>query len=267
MSIAEWLHERMFKLPAFRGKWRILRFLIPYCNSARSAYGPYLSVRSQDATNLFSLLGSYGYELHALIQRMPINGVYLDIGANTGVYALVAAERLKNGRAYAFEPNSEIFSDIVRNISLNNLSNVTAFNFGIGSSTRLVEFGFRPDHSGAAAILTTNETSYARSATALLVSAQSIDLKRRLENKTVLCKIDVEGAELQVLRSLSDCGALAYINQVFVEVDPKHLARFGDEVDCIYKLMETNGFKAMTGRRGQNHYDEIFEAAQFSDQS
>lgn len=262
MIFAAQLHQILFGLPPFKGRQRVLNKLASYCTFVQSAYGPYLRVRPKDATNRMSLNGQYGTELYDIIRAMPSDGVYLDIGSNTGVYALVAGQHLTEGRAYAFEPNPYVFADIIANIDRNVLNNVTAFNFGLGVEMQVVEFEFRRDHSGSTSVRDTPEgrVSTGNVATALLMTAEAIGLKQRLSGRPVVCKIDVEGAELKVLQSLATSDALDEIDKLYIEIDPSNMAHFGDNADDVYALMTSRGFKAVTDRRGQAHYDEIFEA-------
>lgn len=258
--IADALHRIIYEhFPDIRGKRRMLIKISPYCDFAQSEYGPYLRVRPKDTTNRHSLFGWYGFELHDMIRALPRDAMYLDIGSNTGLYAMVAGQHLTDGEAIAFEPNSRVFADLVSNIEKNELTNVTAFNFGLGSETGLVEFTYDRNHSGAAS-LSGSSLSGAVKSTALLMAASEIGLAERLKGRHVFAKIDVEGAELQVLTSLAEAGALAEIKTLYVEIDPKKMAPFGDEPDAIYDFMAQQGFAAKTDRRGTKHYDEIFEA-------
>ena len=55
----------------------------------------------------------------------------IDIGANIGIFSLYAAKRAYKGKVYSYEPFNPHYNRFVKNISLNNLSNVKAFNLAI----------------------------------------------------------------------------------------------------------------------------------------
>ena len=57
-------------------------------------------------------------ELRAVADAVATGGVFLDIGANIGHFALHAA-RAGAGRVLAFEPNPAVFSRLQTNIALN----------------------------------------------------------------------------------------------------------------------------------------------------
>ena len=57
-----------------------------------------------DFTNTASLLGYYGDEIPDQIRKLASHDVFIDIGANTGVFSLVACDIVKDGFVFAFEP-------------------------------------------------------------------------------------------------------------------------------------------------------------------
>ncbi len=59
--------------------------------------------------------------------------VVLDIGANIGYYVLLEYQLIgKSGRIYAIEPVYNNFELLQKNLRLNNLKNVSAFQFAFG---------------------------------------------------------------------------------------------------------------------------------------
>jgi FkbM family methyltransferase len=62
-------------------------------------------------------------ELAFIAEELPKGGVFLDIGANAGLYSLVAAQRAgREGRVLAFEPNPPVFERLQANVVLNQSS-------------------------------------------------------------------------------------------------------------------------------------------------
>ncbi len=61
------------------------------------------------------------YERDFITKNLPENSVFLDIGANIGLYTLWVAKHLnKDGMVLAFEPNHTVFARLRNNVALNN---------------------------------------------------------------------------------------------------------------------------------------------------
>lgn len=130
--------------------------------------------------------------------------VVIDIGANIGMYTLIGSRGVGDaGHVYSFEPSSRERAVLHRNLSLNNCGNVTVMSAAVtdrsGTGTLRVASG---QHRG----LNTLAPSFAYSGVGLecaeavsLVSLDELWRSQRLRQPDVV-KIDVEGAELEVLR-------------------------------------------------------------------
>jgi len=71
------------------------------------------------------------------LNRLDSSSILLDVGANVGMYSIYAAA-LKGSKVFAFEPESQNFSILVKNIFLNNVQKlVTPFCVSITDSIRL----------------------------------------------------------------------------------------------------------------------------------
>ena len=82
-------------------------------------------------------------------QNVKSGDIFCDIGANIGVYSILAASRTgTEGRVYAFEPHGANFARLIDNIALNNLQQVVfPNNFALNDKEGLFPFHYK---SGAA---------------------------------------------------------------------------------------------------------------------
>lgn len=114
------------------------------------------------------------------------HGVALDIGAYTGLYAIIAAKA--GSTVYAFEPNPAVLRRLIENAGLNQVT-LSAHCQGVS------------DHRGSAALVTKSAISLTSGGR--LVDGNGVDLVRvddlNLAGITAI-KIDVEGHECAVLR-------------------------------------------------------------------
>lgn len=69
----------------------------------------------------------FEYDQRDFVSRYLKKGmIFINIGANSGLYTLMASKLVADGVVHAFEPSSENFARLSRNIALNGAQNVTA---------------------------------------------------------------------------------------------------------------------------------------------
>lgn len=76
-----------------------------------------------------------------LVKRLRPGTVFYDLGANIGLFSLLAARIVgEGGHVFSFEPDPEVAARLRRNIERNKLSNVTVVEAGIWSSSGKMNF-------------------------------------------------------------------------------------------------------------------------------
>jgi FkbM family methyltransferase len=136
--------------------------------------------------------------------------VFYDIGANIGVYTVLAAQRVgPSGKVFAFEPHSATFARLLETISMNRLSGtVTACNFALHERQGFYPFHYDSAEAGSSQSqlmpqLSNQGGGNAAKASELKFSA-SIDSLMAVEGflPPDHVKIDVDGNELLILRGM-----------------------------------------------------------------
>jgi FkbM family methyltransferase len=127
-----------------------------------------------------------------------------DIGANIGLYSLLAAGRLKErGAIHSFEPNPEVFTWLARNVDLNCFRNAHVSRLALADSNGQANF-FLPTNrawtNGSLVQGFTDQTDV------LVVKTMRFDTYCREFGikKVDLIKIDTEGAEVKVLTGMGE---------------------------------------------------------------
>jgi FkbM family methyltransferase len=129
--------------------------------------------------------------------------VFVDIGAAEGFYTLVAARMVgERGRVLAFEPSPRERARLQRNITINELSNVTIFDCALANEEGNARFLVaEAEHNG---LNTLGAFAYDGIACAesLVVPVRRLDdvVTSYAVQRMDMVKIDVEGAELRVLK-------------------------------------------------------------------
>jgi FkbM family methyltransferase len=140
-------------------------------------------------------------ELSFVTNNLEEGDIFLDIGANGGLFTIAAAKKVgAKGHVYAFEPSEREQSLLQHNIEINRLDNVTIVKAAVGDKNDTIKFVISQD--GAMNSLKQNEHPGQKYQNEVEVSMIALD-KFATDNdisNVKLIKIDVEGAELLVFQ-------------------------------------------------------------------
>lgn len=213
-----------------------------------SRYGVRMRANWSDRTFQYCCYATYGRALSGFIAAQHRPFAFVDIGANQGLYSLLAAHNPHCVRAVAFEPVAATFALLLDNIALN------------GGDTKI-----RPvhaavsRHSGTARIATDSAHSGIASLRDKAPEGEDIRILGIAGVDTLLdgeepmiVKIDVEGHEETVVEALLASGHRHRISAIFYEVD----ARWTDADATEARLRET-GFRHFTRHGIGRHYDVL----------
>ncbi len=89
--------------------------------------------------------------------ELPAGACVVDVGANIGLFTLFVLEHSRDARVYAFEPIEPIFDTLKLNVELYG-QNVKLFPFGLSDRQSTASFTFYPHYS-----MMSGQTDYARS--------------------------------------------------------------------------------------------------------
>lgn len=195
-----------------------------------------------DSLNL-SINGVYG-ELDTNIIRNEISegDVVIDVGANIGYYTLIFAQLVgKSGTVISFEPEPKNFSILKKNVEINNYKNVILEQKIVSrkneiSKLFLAESGIVGHH--------TNSSKNSKN----FIEIESITLddytkKLNLSNKIKFIKIDVEGAEPNVLYGAENILKENSKLKIFTEFNREIIKKYNLDPDEMLSLLEKNNFE------------------------
>ena len=151
-------------------------------------------------------IGQYELDIqHALQRELRPGDTFFDVGANAGFFSLVAARLVgPRGRCVAFDPAPENVASVREQIELNALSHCTAMEQAVGAAAGRATFSFSTpgDSTGHLGESAAGEASRT-------VEVTTLDEAARRHGRPAFVKVDVEGAEVDVLRGASDLLATA----------------------------------------------------------
>jgi FkbM family methyltransferase len=118
----------------------------------------------------------------------------IDVGAGLGDFTILAAKTYSSAQVLAFEPLTNEYDLLKQNIRLNRASNIKTFNVAIGTQTK---YTFYP----AKANVQSSIIQDLQTTDQIMVHGKRLD--DFIEKPVDILKIDCEGAEIDVLKSIS----------------------------------------------------------------
>ena len=180
------------------------------------------------------------------------NNVIIDLGANEGYSVLKTKEIAPKSKTIAVEPNSTAFRILKKNVEANNLKNVILVNKAVTSRNGKISFEVVKGRSEVGAVNVYKK--FRRKDRLKKITVSSITLeelcKKYKVDKIDLLKMDVEGSEVDILKSSKNI--LPKIKKSIIEY---HLAQ--RTKDRVIKLMVKNNFK-LVKIDDQKYYGDLY---------
>jgi FkbM family methyltransferase len=158
-----------------------------------------------------------------LTTHLGAGDVFVDAGANSGYFTLIAAGLVgAGGRVLAFEPNPAVRRRLEQNVGRNGFHGRVEI-AGCALSDRNAERVplFIPEHDGFATLAPdrTHASSYVAGSSAIEVTTRTFDdwLAASSIGTVAMMKIDVEGAEMSVLAGMRTSLAAGRVRRVILE--------------------------------------------------
>jgi FkbM family methyltransferase len=181
--------------------------------------------------------GLYDYhDMNFLLRYLRSEDAFLDVGANVGVYTLLAASIIRSGAVYSFEALPKNYERLVENLQLNNLQQVKPFAIAISDSQGSIALDLA---EGDSMPFITSQSSDRT----ITVPTNTLDqlLHDHPKESCTLGKMDIEGAEILALK-----GATRLLEQqrppVWVLEINDAVKNFGHEKQDVVDLLKGYGY-------------------------
>ncbi len=196
-------------------------------------------------------------ELEMVMKLYRGQGVFLDIGANIGWYSINVSRAMPDAKIHAFEPIPNTFSYLIKNLVLNNTSNVIPHNIGFAEQDGELDFFYYKEVAGNTSLAKLSRRDSLERLTSNVRRLDEFVENNSLEVEFIKC--DVEGAELLVFK-----GGTGLIEKqkpiVFTELLRKWAASFGYHPQDVVELFFSMGYGCFTYEEGLlKPLDKIFE--------
>ena len=165
-----------------------------------------------------------------------------DVGANVGLLTLSCAVATgPSGQVYAFEPEPGPRAQLEKTLKINGLSWVKTFDLAAGATTQEATFHISPVIGHSSLYELPQEDGAGRD---IIVKVTRLDDVIGPEQRLDVVKIDVEGAELDVLAGMERLVAENPDLAIVAEYGPSHLERVGLTPKAWFEAFQAAGFEA-----------------------
>ncbi len=166
----------------------------------------------------------------------------LDCGSNIGVSLLYFKTTYPGSRIIAFEPDETAFGTLQENVEANRWDFVELHHAALLSQDGQIDFFSDPALPGS--VIMSAYEQRVKGAEGRVTARQTVSALRLSSFVTEpvdLLKMDIEGAELDVMEDLAQTGKLPLIRQIVLEYH-HHLNAGENRMARLFALLEENGF-------------------------
>ncbi len=176
-------------------------------------------------------------------QRLPDRPYIIDCGANIGLSVIYMKKQYPGAEIIAFEPDEENFNLLQTNIKSFNYENVQARKEAVWVENTMLQFASEGSMSSRINTEISENT----------VPVKAIKLKDYLDRTVDFLKIDIEGAEFQVIMDITE--QLQHVNNLFLEYHGSFYQN--NELNQIFSLLVDKGFSYYV-KEATSVYDHPF---------
>lgn len=200
--------------------------------------------------NLCELVGGniyYGVQFEqeesSIFDKLVKSGeTVFDVGGNIGIHCLNASVLVgPSGAVHVFEPLSHIYQELLFNLELNKVENVTANNLAVLDESREVNIHVNRE-SALSSLGDTQRGKFTRIEKVSSITLDEYAQKSRIGRIDFL-KIDVEGFEGHVLRGAMDLITKSPDLVILCELAEKNYSPLGFSVNSVVDWIRDQGFE------------------------
>lgn len=175
--------------------------------------------------------------------------IFVDVGANEGWFSLQAARRVgPGGCVYCIEPQERLWPIIIRNFSLNNMTQYRILPYAIGEKQEDVALNLSLSmNTGSTSIVPSFRRHFRKQQQIRCTTLDQLVDLYRIRDITLL-KLDIEGYELFALRGMQELLRAGRIRHMLIEFHPSQLARLGQSVNDVVRYIEGFHYNSSDGR-------------------
>jgi FkbM family methyltransferase len=196
--------------------------------------------------------GCWEWETFCFLEEWLSPGMtVIDVGANIGQYAMLASTRVgPHGRVHCFEPHPGVYQVLTRNLRRSGCANVVARPLALAATPGARDLFLQPIDNVGATSFKPRDTALPGSRVRVKATTLDAYVKARRLGRVDLIKIDVEGAELEVLEGAARTLDANPDIVLVVEFLRENAQRFGRSVEELETHLRALGFRLFSINMG-----------------
>lgn len=164
--------------------------------------------------------------------------IIIDCGANIGMSVFYFKKQFPNSKIIAFEANPYTYKLLANNVKINNLTDVETYNIALCEKDTEISFYIDNNIGTLRGSIKENRNGINE----LKIQAQKLsDYLKKYENVDLI-KMDVEGAEVNIINDLFETSTINIAKEYIIEFHHNVLSSESKLSQFLHKF-ETNGFK------------------------
>ncbi|NMG05944.1 FkbM family methyltransferase [Brasilonema sp. UFV-L1] len=182
-------------------------------------------------------------EINIVKQFLRAGDIFVDVGANIGLYTILASNIVgQGGRVIAFEPSNQISKHLRRNLEINFIKNVKVEQIALSRENGLATWSGVMDTNEGAGSIIRNPENY----TSIIEEVKTLKFDDYFVShafkKIRFMKIDVEGAEMLVLQGMSQVLEKKAVEYLMIEVSDYLLPTVGSSSQELFQMLQKSGY-------------------------
>lgn len=178
--------------------------------------------------------------------------IYIDCGANTGQVLKSFIEKNPSLECHIFEPQPELEGQLTSLIENHKDTSITYYKKAVWTKDETLNFylatEWEENHKGGSTLLDNHTNNLSKVDYEHPVDVEAIDFDHWLKNSLhpstndyIILKMDIEGAEYEVLSKLVESGSIDYISELIVEFHHQMIETISEEQhDAIVKQLKSH---------------------------
>lgn len=229
----------------------------------KTPYGFFINLdlrRGVDGEIYFNRLEEYLSNFYTTYLKS--DSVFLDIGSNIWFFSLLASTKIKEGKIYAIDADPLMAQEVEKNITINNITTITAINTGVSDHEGWMDFYVAKDPAFSSFSELNPKICELKEIKNIKISTLDSIVEENKISHIDFMKIDIEGGELDCLHWATNI--LKNLKPtISIEICDNTLSQYNKKPMDIFNYMSSQGYKIFNFHSGVLMEEQLKESYEY----